>query len=126
MPNRPTNATKEKSRLRAARYTRGWRSRGRRGGGTVGGIGLPRSYLNETGEERRWRPSPFPFACCMEARGIEPRSERDSDSATTCVDDAFLSSRHLGASSALAATSLYLLLRNPLRPWVTPARLCDA
>jgi len=61
----------------------------------------------------------------MEARGIEPRSERDSDSATTCVDDAFLCSRHLGASSALAATSLYRLLRNPLRPQVTPARLCD-
>ena len=29
-------------------------------------------------------PNPY-----MEARGIEPRSENDSDTATTCVDEAF-------------------------------------
>ena len=31
----------------------------------------------------------------------------------------------LGASPASAATSLYRLSRHPLRPRVTPARLCD-
>ena len=41
----------------------------------------------------------------MEARGIEPRSEHDSDTAPTCVDLA-LWSRYLGAWSALVATSL--------------------
>ena len=41
----------------------------------------------------------------VEARGIEPRSEHDSDTAPTCVDKA-LWSRYLGASSALVATSL--------------------
>jgi hypothetical protein len=53
--------------------------------------------------------SAFPvsrFACSlMEARGIEPRSEHDSETAPTCVDLA-LWSHHLGAWSALAVTSL--------------------
>ena len=40
----------------------------------------------------------------MEARGIEPRSENDSDTTTTCVDEACWS-RHRGASPATAATS---------------------
>src|SRR2546429_7167991 len=31
---------------------------------------------------------PQPAFCSMEARGIEPRSENDSDTATTCVDEA--------------------------------------
>src|SRR5439155_5692224 len=60
----------------------------------------------------------------MEARGIEPRSEHDSDTATTCVDRA-LWSRYLGAPSALVATSLFNLLRHSLRPQAPPARLCD-
>src|SRR6266516_1386612 len=60
----------------------------------------------------------------MEARGIEPRSEHDSDTAPTCVDLALWSHR-LGAWSALAVTSLWKLLRQPLRPQLPPARLCD-
>ena len=40
----------------------------------------------------------------VEARGIEPRSENDSDTATTCVDEACWS-HHRGASPAAAATS---------------------
>ena len=49
-------------------------------------------------------PNPESRAPRMEARGIEPRSENDSDTATTCVDEACWS-HHRGASPATAATS---------------------
>ena len=89
----------------------------------------PEAVGRETGREKRgngtrcaFDVSRFPFS--VEARGIEPRSEHDSDTAPTCVDLA-LWSHHLGAWSALAVTSLWKLLRQPLRPQLTPARLCD-
>src|SRR5215813_4758519 len=40
---------------------------------------------------KRWSASPLPlpsYRLVMEARGIEPRSEQDSETAPTCVGDA--------------------------------------
>src|SRR5947208_16814604 len=41
-----------------------------------------------TRDARSLAPNPESRAPRMEARGIEPRSENDSDTATTCVDEA--------------------------------------
>src|SRR5438034_7067661 len=66
---------------------------------------------NVTGERWGRFPLPSPPAVSrvrMEARGIEPRSENDSDTATTCVGEAFCVSlprrlaRH-GSDEPLAA-----------------------
>ncbi len=61
---------------------------------TTGGAAPPerRGYLTAGNEKRETEDaSRFPFPVSrfyMEARGIEPRSENDSDAATTCVGDA--------------------------------------
>src|SRR5881397_4449997 len=79
----------------------------------------PGNEKRKTGHVARF-PCPVSRVGSVEARGIEPRSEHDSDTAPTCVDRA-LWSRYLGAPSALAATSLFHLLRHSLRPQVPPA-----
>src|SRR2546422_11308738 len=48
------------------------------------GLGTRASELGRTHPKSR-TPRPEPL---VEARGIEPRSENDSDAATTCVDEA--------------------------------------
>ena len=64
---------------------------------------IEKSFAGRNEKRDTLRVSRFPWS--VEARGIEPRSEHDSDTAPTCVDKA-LWSRYLGASSALVATSL--------------------